>query len=68
MPIGNVNDEHNTKQDITWDVCAKQAENEIEACREKIAKLRKSLRFFKKQAEDGVPFPVPLDSRQKKLG
>jgi hypothetical protein len=59
-----VNIEQKTKQDITWKELIQHSESEISACRLKMERLRKSLKFFRKQAENGVPFPVP-SSREK---
>ena len=57
MSRDNVNDEQSTK-DITWETLIAASESQIDACREKISILRKSLNFFKKQASIGAPFPA----------
>ena len=53
------------KKDITWNELIKDSETEILACLKKIAELRKSLRFFKKQADMGIHFPKPEINRHK---
>jgi len=43
--------------DITWNKLIFDAEREIDSCKDKISKLRKSLTFFKKQKSLGLEFP-----------
>jgi len=58
MSTASVNGESGTKQDITWKEAIADSEAEIRACEQKIAKLRKSIVFFKQQEVAGVPFPT----------
>jgi hypothetical protein len=46
------------KQDITWERLIRESESQIAAYRKKIDDLRKSIIFFRKQAETGAKFPV----------
>jgi hypothetical protein len=50
-----------------WHVFIEHAESEIIACQERIAKLRKSLRFFEKQRDEGIQFPWPKGTRHSKI-
>jgi len=43
--------------DITWSKLIVDAEHEIDACKDKISKLRKSIGFFRKQESLGLEFP-----------
>jgi hypothetical protein len=65
MSTDNVNSEQNRKKDITWEELIEYSESEIRACREKIAKLRNSLNFFRQRAKEGIPFPTPVRGRQR---
>lgn len=58
MSTDNVKYEEKTKIGITWNALIQESESEIRSCREKIAKLRKSVVFFKKQLESDVAFPI----------
>ena len=49
------------REDITWDILIRDSEIEIAACQRKITELRKSIRFFRKQAEMGMKFPLHKD-------
>jgi hypothetical protein len=59
--------ENTTKQDMTWDALIKHSEVEIQKLIEKQKILRKSLNYFKKQADSGIPFPAPSEPRQKEI-
>ena len=63
MSRDSVKIKENAKQDIGWEILIKHSEAEIEACREKIKTLTKSLLFFKKQAHSGIRFPLEKDGR-----
>ncbi len=65
MSTDSVNGESYTKKDETWQLAIRDSEAEIEACQKKIGKLRKSIIFFKKQSEMGVPFPVKISPRHE---
>lgn len=67
MSRDTVNNENTAKQDITWDELISASESEISVCKEKIVNLRKSLVFFKKQKEMGIPFPLAGTGRHKKI-
>ena len=67
MPVDSVNNEHKTKADIDLKSLIDHSEAEISACRERIKILTKSLIFFKKQADSGVPFPRKKDSRHEEI-
>jgi len=54
------------KQDTSWIELIEYSQTEINACEERIKKLRKSLIFFKNQAKEGVPFPVSESTRHPK--
>jgi hypothetical protein len=61
VSIGIVNCKDETKvnsdRDVTWHKLIEDSEYEIEACKDKISKLRKSIDFFKKQSSLGIDFP-----------
>jgi hypothetical protein len=57
MSVDKVNENRETRLDITWDKLIYDSEVEIESCKDKISKLRKSIEFFKKQESMGIPFP-----------
>lgn len=67
MPRDVSTREHNTKQDITWEALIKHSEAEIKKLVEKQGALRKSLIYFKKQAESGIPFPALGGTRHKEI-
>jgi hypothetical protein len=67
MSIDSVNEKEKAKQDINWSTLIEHSEAEIKACRDKIKTLTKSLVFFKKQADSGIPFPLKKDARHKEL-
>jgi predicted nucleic acid-binding Zn-ribbon protein len=46
-----------TGVDITWERLIDDSQNEIDACKERITKLHKSIDFFMKQASLGIRFP-----------
>jgi hypothetical protein len=62
-----VNSESETKQDISWDSLISASESKIKEFRGQIGKLRKSLVFFKKQRDSGVPFPINKKGRHLKI-
>lgn len=51
------NESETTEQDITWEKLIFDSEAKVKSCKEKIASLRKSIIFFKKQASIGNEFP-----------
>jgi len=51
--------EENKKIDVSWRALITHAESEINASKDKIKKLSKSIVFFKIQDSLGVPFPLP---------
>ena len=67
MSRDSVNTKEKTKTDMTWKVLIEHSEAEIRACREKIKTLNKSLVFFKKQDESGMPFPLHGEDRHGKI-
>jgi hypothetical protein len=67
MSRDNVNSKEKPKKDINWNVLIEDLEREISTCQNRIKTLRKSLFFFKKQADSGIPFPLEKDGRHKEL-
>jgi len=67
MSTDKINGESKSKLDTNWNIFIEHAQSEIDACQERIAKLRKSLSFFKKQRDGGIQFPVPKATRHSKL-
>jgi hypothetical protein len=65
MSLDKVNGKDNTKKDIDWTDLISYSEEEILAHQTKIKAIRKSLIFFKKQAESGIPFRPEKQSRHK---
>lgn len=57
MSRDNVNSKDEAKQDITWQDVIRDSEALILEHRGKIKELRKSLKFFKKKASEGIPYP-----------
>jgi len=66
MSRDNVQHENNTKIDVTWECLIEHSEAEIRSCREKIARLNKSIRFFRKQVEGGAAFPIRQTRKGRK--
>jgi hypothetical protein len=66
MSIDIVNAKGLTKKDITWDSLVSDSESQIKVYRQKIEELRKSIKFFKKKASLGVPFPMGSKEKVKK--
>ena len=66
MSRDNVNGKEKSKQDINWNVLIEDSEREIGVCQNRLANLRKSLFFFKKQTFFGIPFPLKKDGRHKR--
>ncbi len=62
-----VNQEKKEKTDAGWSELIVYSESAIEAYTQKIKNLRKSLIFFKQQAQSGVPFPLEKEGRHKEL-
>lgn len=58
MTVDKINEDSTQRKDILWKTCVDDAEREIKVCQDKIDRLRKSIIFFKKQDDAGVPFPV----------
>jgi hypothetical protein len=50
--------------DSSWETLIADSEMAIETYRDKIASLRKSLVFFKKQRETGAPFPLKSEESE----
>jgi hypothetical protein len=48
----------------TWEILIKGSEEAIQTCRDRIKELNKSLIFFKKQKEAGVPFPYETNKKR----
>jgi hypothetical protein len=67
MSRDTVNSKINPKRDTEWEALIERSEAEISACRERLRKLHKSLRFFKKQASSGTPFPLSGEDRHQKI-
>ena len=67
MSIDTSESEITTKKDTSWTDLILYAEEEIRAYQEKIKKARKSLNFFRKQSDSGVPFPVKKGARHRKI-
>jgi hypothetical protein len=67
MSRDSVKNKEKPKKDINWAVFIDHTEAEILACRQKIKAMNKSLRFFRKQVDSGVPFPLPDGSRHKEI-
>ncbi len=67
MSRDNVHNKHKGNKDITWEALIKYSESEIEACREKIKRLRKSIVFFNKQAVSRVPLHPGKEGRHEEL-
>jgi len=62
-----VNPKDKSKKDMTWSELIAHSESEISACHHRINALRKSLNFFRQQAESGVPFPSTKKNRHTEL-
>jgi|HubBroStandDraft_6_1064221.scaffolds.fasta_scaffold16048_3 hypothetical protein len=45
-------------KDSVWDCLIQDAKEQIGLAQRRVADLRKSVRFFEKQRESGIPFPV----------
>ena len=62
MRLDKVNDKRQDSTeknvDITWKKLIDDSAREIEVCRDKISRLRKSIVFFSNQDAQGVPFPA----------
>ncbi len=56
MGLDKVNHKNISTKDIDWTDLIEYSKAEILACQEKIKTIRKSLIFFKKQADNGIPF------------
>jgi hypothetical protein len=57
MPRDNVQQKEKANIDTDWTPFSDLAESKISHLQERIEVLRKSLKFFKKQQDDGVAFP-----------
>lgn len=66
MPSHSVKGENKTNKDITWDDLIRHSEAQMAQMSSQMKRLRKSIVFFKKEKELGVPFPHPDMSRHKK--
>jgi hypothetical protein len=58
MSIDNVHEKAKAKKDMNWTVFIEQANTEIKRLQRRLYALRKSLAYFKKQADSGVEYPV----------
>lgn len=67
MGLDKVNSKDKPKKDTNWTDLIEYSETEIKTYQEKIRSVRKSLHFFKKQAQSGVPFTLEKDHRHKEL-
>ena len=56
-PRVEIHKEQSIEQDVTWTKLIHDSEAEIEACKDRISRLRKSIVFFTKQDELGIRFP-----------
>jgi hypothetical protein len=61
MTTDNVNHKTRKRQDISWEVLIRESEARILENQRQTKELRKSIVFFNKQKEAGVPFP-PVES------
>ena len=62
-----VNGEEKEKKDVNFNTLVADTEARILEYQNKIKNLRKSLVFFKKKADAGVPFPALDDTRHTKI-
>jgi hypothetical protein len=67
MTVDNVQEKDKAKKDINWTILVRQSEREIKQLQARISRLRKSLTFFQKQADSGVPFPLEKIARHQHL-
>ena len=67
MGLDKVNGKHSTKKDIDWTDLISYSEEEIRAHQAKIKSIRKSLNFFRKQVDSGVPLHLEKDARHKDI-
>lgn len=58
MSTDKVNSEVNAKKTVDWTDLIEHSEQEIQSHQKKIRDLRKALSFFRKQHDDGAPFPA----------
>lgn len=67
MSTSDVKVENKAKKDVNWNTLIERCKTEMKANQEKIKTLSKSLFFFEKQAQSGVPFPLEKEARHKEL-
>ena len=67
MSLDKVNGKDMSKKDIDWTDLIAYSEDEIRVYQAKIKKVRKSLNFFKKQADSGVAFHLDKSIRHRDL-
>jgi hypothetical protein len=67
MTVDKVQEKDKAKKDMNWTILVRQSEREIKQLQARILRLRKSLFFFKKQSDSGVPFPVEKIARHSHL-
>jgi hypothetical protein len=67
MTRDTVQRKRGVKKDEKWTVFIEQANAEIKRLQRRIYALRKSLIFFNKQAEEGIPFPSQMEHRHKEI-
>jgi hypothetical protein len=66
MSSNEVKHEKHGNRPHGWEELIVYSESAIQAYTEKIKSMRKSLSFFKKQADMGMPFPSPSGTNIKK--
>jgi hypothetical protein len=59
--------ENTAKNGANWTALIEHSNQEISACLQRIKKIRKSLKYFKKQIDDGIPFPLHENDQSKDL-
>lgn len=67
MGLDKVKGKEKTKKDISWTDLIEYSEQQIRDHQERIKSIRKSLVFFKKQAECGIPFIPEKQNRHNEL-
>lgn len=67
MPVDKIQKKDKAKKDMNWTILERQSEREIKQLQARLKKLRKSLKFFKKQADSGIPFPIDKIARHAHL-
>lgn len=63
MSTDKVNSENNPKKDMDWADLIEHSNQEISACLDRIKTLRKSMKYFKKQLNAGIPFPLQKNAK-----